>query len=167
MHFHMQILPLRPSVAFSTFFFFSSAHAHYLLSKREENVFATHQARTEADDGGVLRFSVHVSFIKTVPVHRFVLLHFLFLLVRPVHRANDGYGIKRRNKSRLERQVQVIVPTEGGESVMHVLGFPVCRFRVVIGAPLPASEVRALGQRVPGLGHSDGRHDLVRSGVLQ
>lgn len=159
----MQMITLRPSVAFSTFFCFC---ARALPTFKEEKVCATHQAGTEADNGGVLCFSVHVSFIKTVPVHRFVFF-LLLLLVRSVPRSKDGYGIKRRNKSRLERQVQVIVPTEGGESVMHVLGFPVYRFRVLIGAPRPAFEVRAHGQRVPGLGHSDGRHDLVRSGVLQ
>lgn len=163
-HFHVQMIARVLRWLLAPFFFF--AHAHYaLFSKRKgKYIFVTHQAGTEANDGGVVRFSVHVSFIKTVPIHCFALI---LVLVRSVPRAKDRDRIKRRNKSCLERQVQVIVPTESGESVMHVPGFPVSRFRVLIGAPLPAFEVRAHWQRVPVLGHSDWRHDLVRSGVLQ
>lgn len=162
-HFHVQMIARVLRWLLALFFFLRTRITCFQKGKKN-NVFVTHQAGTEANDGGVVRFSVHVSFVKTVPIHCFALI---LVLVRSVPRAKDGHRVKRRNKSRLERQVQVIVPTESGESVMHVPGFPVSRFRVLIGAPLPAFEVRAHWQRVPVLGHSDWRHDLVRSGVLQ
>lgn len=163
-HFHMQMITLRPSLTFSTFFL-NTCIPFFQIGKKK--VKATYQAGTEADDGGVLLFSVDVSIIKTVSVHRFHLILCIILLVRSVARAKDGYGIKRRNKSRLERQVKVIVTTKCGESVVHVLGFPVSRFCFLVDAPFLAFEVRVQGQRISGLGHSDRRHDLVRSGVHQ